>query len=59
MLDLRERAGPLMKRVAIDGHEIFLPVDATLHDGPPADASDEELLEWLEKDLLKPLGGTW
>jgi hypothetical protein len=48
-----------MKRVEIDGKDIFLPVDAKLAAPFPKDGSAEEQRLWIANDLEQPLGGTW
>lgn len=59
MSDISEQAGPLMKRVRIEGRDHILPADATLAEPFPVYASDEEQKAWIEKEMSKPLGGTW
>ncbi|WP_320196274.1 hypothetical protein RMR10_004385 [Agrobacterium rosae] len=54
-----EQAGPLMKRVRIEGRDHILPADAKLAEPFPAHASEEEQKAWVEKEMSKPLGGAW
>lgn len=41
------QAGPLMKRVKIQGKDILLPADAVLEKSYPADGTEEEKQAWL------------
>lgn len=54
-----KQAGPLMKRVAIDGRDHFMPVDAKLAEPFPAEGTEEEQIAWLENHMAVALGGTW
>ena len=55
----KEQAGPLMKRVTIDGKEHLMPADAKFAEHYPADGTEEEQKEWFDRNMNEPLGGTW
>ncbi|MBD8651527.1 hypothetical protein IFT66_10605 [Rhizobium sp. CFBP 13726] len=54
-----KQAGPLMKRVTIEGRDHFLPVDAKLAEPFPAGGTEEEQMTWMDKHMAEELGGTW
>jgi len=53
-----KQAGPLLRRVVIDGATVFLPVNAVLSPPYPKDGTDEEKQQW-HYEMEKPLGGAW
>lgn len=53
------QAGPLMRRVTVDGADHLMPADAKLAEPYPTDGMEEEQQAWLEKNMDEPLGGTW
>ena len=59
MANTERQAGPLMKRVKIDGHDHIVPADAKIAQPYPADGSPEEQQAWIRKNMDEPLGGTW
>ncbi|AXV15075.1 hypothetical protein CYG48_04800 [Neorhizobium sp. SOG26] len=59
MSNRQSQAGPLMKRVTIDGKEHILPSDAKLAEPFPANGTEEEQRAWIKKNMDEPLGGTW
>lgn len=59
MAESDRQAGPLMKRVKVDGHDHIMPADAKIAEPYPADGPLEQQQAWIKKNLAEPLGGTW